>query len=414
MSATSYINQKLISFDEFRDDFNQAKSQLDLAIKKMKKKVDEGDTVAKILLYLLQGLFSILEGEKKFQEGDFKASALAFDEGEKMVSRFQRMGTSFSVQYQQQAERLDLFAKGRHAEALALQKETSLDDKIAQLLEAKNSYTLEAEINEQMEKYLLNYNARARTNFAQALVDRLKGQDWLRKNYLREAKKKHLEAYRSFSIAAYFNPNFKNWVQEQEDLIDNTLKRLLVSKAQKIWGEAYELSSEGLFLVSSEKCKIASKLYERASKLTNESIESKRWLGTSHMLKSNMYEARANELLKNKNDPEQAAQQFNLASQAMEHAVTTYPARGADQTPRKRWEIQQHYYLGLHFYSQGIFHLDNEKYSQAITHFKQAQELFSTSLKIAQEIEEQKLIKLLQKSLAEAKGYIGMCKTVLD
>ncbi|MBD3192228.1 MAG: hypothetical protein GF308_16425 [Candidatus Heimdallarchaeota archaeon] len=414
MSATSYVDHKLISFDEFRDDINQMKSQLDLAIKNLKKKTDEGDTVAKILLYLLQGLFSILEGEKKFQEGDFKGGALAFDEGEKMINRFQRMGTGFSVEYQQQAERLDLFAKGRYAESLALQQETTFDDKITQLLEAKNSYTLEAEINKRLNEYLLNYNARARSNFTQGLVDRLKGENWLRKNRLREAKQKHLEAYRSFSIATYFNPSYRNWVQEQEKLVNNTLKRLLVTKAQKIWGQAYDLSSEGLFLASSEKCNIASKLYKRASNLTNEPIESKIWLATYYMLQSSRHEAQANESLKNRNDPAQAAHYFNLASEAMEQAVTSYPTRGADQASRNRWAVQQQYYLGSHFNSQGISKLDQEDYEQAITLFEQAQQIFSASLKTAQDIEEKTLIKLLEKSLAEAKGYIGMCKTVLD
>jgi len=38
--------------------------------------------------------------------------------------------------------------------------------------------------------------------------------------------------------------------------------------------------------------------------------------------------------------------------------------------------------------------------------FNKADEIFEAALTIAEEIDE--------KSLAEAKGYIGMCKTVLD
>ena len=46
--------------------------------------------------------------------------------------------------------------------------------------------------------------------------------------------------------------------------------------------------------------------------------------------------------------------------------------------------------------------------------FNKANEIFEAALKLAEDIEESSLIKFIQKSLAEAKGYIGMCKTVLD
>ena len=72
------------------------------------------------------------------------------------------------------------------------------------------------------------------------------------------------------------------------------------------------------------------------------------------------------------------------------------------------------YYHGYFYQAEGIFYLDEEKFEEALTLFAQATEAFQNGLKDAVESRDEGLKTLLEKSLAEANGYIGMCKTVLD
>ena len=127
-----------------------------------------------------------------------------------------------------------------------------------------------------------------------------------------------------------------------------------------------------------------------------------------------MYEAKANEFIKNKNDAKSAVRQFELASKAMKEAIDNYPKGDEDKTILKRWGAQMNYYHGYFYQAEGIFNLDEEKFEEALTLFAQATEAFQNGLKDAVESRDEGLKTLLEKSLAEANGYIGMCKTVLD
>ncbi|MGC9780021.1 MAG: hypothetical protein HZR80_12320 [Candidatus Heimdallarchaeota archaeon] len=414
ISNATDTNYTLFSFDEFRTNLQDAMTRIDSTIKTFKAKDEAGESVAKIYLYLYQGIFAIIGAEKKYRTGDYNSAANEYSEGGKMITRFQRMSTGFTIEFQQEAERLDLFAKGRLFECQALKKGTKLDDQIANLIEAINSYTLEVEIVEKIKKLLPIYNAKARTNFAQGLVSRLEGQKAVTEKDIRLAKRKHLDAYRLFVTATYYNPSYSIWVSEQNNTIKTTLNFLVKEKASKIWGLAYRLSIEGKFTESGEKCKFASKLYARASKLSSDSKDSTLLMAYSHMLIASMYESNANELLKNKNDAKGATRKFELAFNAMKKAIEMYPKRDVDELIAVRWSAQMQYYHGHFYQSQGIFNLDNEKYTEALDFFNLANDAFQKGLKEAEKTKETSLLKLLQKSVAEAKGYVGMCRTVLD
>ncbi|MHA1221502.1 MAG: hypothetical protein ACTSQB_07195, partial [Candidatus Heimdallarchaeota archaeon] len=121
MSSTAIIDQyPIVNFDEFRTNLQDAMGKVDGLIKTLKKKDEEGDTVAKLFTYLYQGLFAIINAEKKYRAGDYAGAVVEFEEGGRNITRFQRMSTGFSIDYQQIAERLDLYNKGRQYECQAL------------------------------------------------------------------------------------------------------------------------------------------------------------------------------------------------------------------------------------------------------------------------------------------------------
>jgi len=407
-------SQLLFPFDEFRTNIQNALESIDLTVKDLKIKDESGDTVAKTILYFYQGLFSILNAEKKYRTGNYADAIGDLNEAEKMMGRFQRLSSNFSIEYQQEAERLDLFAKGRQSECRALKKGTSIEDQIANLLEAVNSYTLETEIISKINKPLLIYNANARLNFIQGLVHRLEGQKAFSNKDYRLAKKKHLDSYGFFIKASYYNPTYAIWVKEQNNSINDTMFTLVKDRAEKEWRRAFKLSNEGKFILSSQKCNISSKLYMQASKLAFEQREALLMKAYSHMLKASMFEAKANEFIKNNNDAKSAIRQYELAAKAMKQAVDVYPRRDDETDFIVRWEAQMNYYSGSFYQSQGIFNLDEEKFKEALDFFVQASDLFEKALQEANKTTETHLIELLEKAVAEAKGYIGMCKTVLD
>jgi len=412
ISSSSIADQEIFYYDEFRTNIQQASLQLDETIKQIKDRED--DSLAKIILYLYQGLFMIIDGEKKYRTSDYSGASNAYLAGEKMIVRFQRMSTNFPVQFQQEAERLDNFAKGRNFECLALKKGASIENQIENLLEAINSYTMEAQISEQIDRPLLKYNANARANFVRGLSFRIEGEQAFTKENFYLSKKKHLDAYRSFVKASYYNPSYSIWIKEQNDTIKNTMRVIIEQKASSYWKEAYKLSNEGKFNEQSSLCKAASKLYLRASNLAQDMKKAKILYSYSFMLKASMYEAIANDFVKNNNDAKGAIRQFELAAELMKQAIESFPQKEEDKITVGRWEAQQKYYMGNFHQAQGIFNLDSEKYQDAMQLFTQAESIFSEALKIANEIKDNTLIKLLEKSIAEAKGYIGMCKTVVE
>jgi hypothetical protein len=404
-----------IHFDEVRLNLNHAAAAIDESVKKLKIKDESGDDVAAIILYLFRGLFAIIKGEINYRAGDYAKATQEFKEGEKAIDRFQRKSTGFSMDYQQEAERLDLFAKGRYNECLALQKEASLDDKIAHLIEAMNSYSLEVEIGEEIKKPLLTYNAKARLHFIQGLLDRLRAQQAKSDDTLRKAKHKHLEAYRSFVKAAYFNPSYTSWVKGQAAEIDAVMLDILKQKASKSWGEAYEYANEGSFIESSKKCSQASKFFQRASAVASEEMEKKILQANALMLQASKFEALANEYLKNENKPANAIDYFKQAADALEQAVALYP-KSDDESMlvSNRWQAQQLFYLGNHFQCQGIANLDQEKYKEALAFFEQAMQHYEEGLVLSEKIADDGLQKLIGKAISEANGYIDMCRTVID
>jgi len=415
LSSTAIIDQyPIVNFDEFRTNLQDAMGKADGLIKTLKKKDKEGDTVAKLFSYLYQGLFAIINAEKKYRAGDYAGAVVEFEEGGRNITRFQRMSTGFSIDYQQIAERLDLYNKGRQYECQALKKGVTVENQIANLLEAINSYTLESQIVLKFKNPLLQYNAQARMNFVLGLVNRLEGQQAVVAKDFRLAKEKHLAAYRAFYKASYFNPSYSMWVKEQNKTINTTINLLVKDRASKAWGLAYSLSNEGKFLESSEQCLIASKFYKRASKLTSEKKESIIMNAFSFMLRASMFEAKANEFLKNENDAKKAVTHFELAAEAMQQAITILRKDKSQEKLVKRWDGQRKYYSGNFQQSHGIFHLDNEQYKEALGFFETALSEFEEALQDAIEIKETGLAKLLKKSIAEAKGFIGMCNTVLD
>lgn len=413
-SVASLSEKKMFYFDEFRTNLQQASISIDDKIKSLKQKDDDGDQVAKILLYLYRGIFSIIEGEKKYRQGDYIGASLEYIEGGKMLTRFQRMSTGFSLEFQQEAERMDLFSKGRNAECIALKKGTSHEDQTAALMEAANSYTLEGKIVENNNNPLLKYNAKARENFTKGLHLKFQGEQAFDGKNLRLAKKRNLGAYKSFVIATYYNPSYYIWVKEQNETLKIILRMIVEQKASVLWKEAFTLSSEGNFIDSSVKCNFASKLYRRASKLSIDGKNSKLFESYSFMLKSSMYEANANEFLKNLNDAKKATRQFELATDFLKQAIQAFPNKEEDKATVNRWEAQQEYYLGHFYQSQGIFKLDSENYQEALGMFTQGENAFEKALQKAKIVADKNLLELIQKSMTEAKGYIGMCKTVLD
>ncbi|MHA1531697.1 MAG: hypothetical protein ACTSR6_06835 [Candidatus Heimdallarchaeota archaeon] len=410
-TATEYA---LFTFDEFRSNLQETLTKLDNQIKLLIVKDHEGDSIAKVYLYLYRGLHSIITAERKYRAGDYLTAANEYGEGGKSISRFQRMSDGFAIEFQNEAERLDMFSKGRVSECQALKKGSRIEDQIINLIEAVNSYTLELEIVGKAKKPLLIYNANARANFVQGLVYRLEGQKAHTVKDFRLAKRKHLNAYRAFVTAAYYNPSYSIWVEEQNKTLKSTLNKLINDIAAKEWGRAFKLAGEGKFTESSAKCKLASKFYLRASKLATEEREALVLHAYSQMLKASMYEANANEFIKNKNDAKSAVRQFELASKAMKEAIDNYPKGDEDKNVVKRWGAQMNYYQGYSYQAEGIFNLDAEKFDEALVLFNQANEAFQNGLKDAVESRNEGLKNLLEKSMAEAKGYIGMCKTVLD
>lgn len=412
--STTNDSQNLFLFDEFRTNIQDAFVYIDNVIKELKIKDESGDQAAKTILYFYQGLFSIINAEKKYRTGNYADAVTDFVEAEKMIGRFQRLSSSFSIEYQHEAERLDLFAKGRQSECQALKKGTPLDFQITNLLEAINSYTLEFEIVKKMNKPLLIYNSNARKNFLQGLSHRLEGQKAFTDKDFRLAKKKHLSAYSFFTKASYYNPMYAIWVKEQNNTINNTMYTLVKNKAEGELELALKLSNEGKFIPSSEKFKISSKLHQQASKLTLEQREIMLMQAYSHMLKARMFEAKANEFIKNNNDAKSATRQYELAADSMKQAVAVYPSRDEELEFVKCWEAQMNYYIGYQYQSQGIFNLDEERFKEALEFFNQANDLFGIALQVVKDANETNLIDLIEKAIAEATGYIGMCKTVLD
>ena len=412
--TTTKKEYDFFTFDEFRSNLQDTLIKLDNQIKILKEKDSEGDATAKVYLYIYQGLHSIITAERKYRAGDYANAINEYGEGGKSISRFQRMSSGFAIEFQQEAERLDLFSKGRLSESQALKKGVRIEDQITNLIEATNSYTLEAEIVEKLKNHLQIYNAYARMNFVRGLVNRLEGQKaQVGKDYYL-AKRKHLDAYRAFVKAAYYNPSYVIWIEEQNKTIKLILNKLVNDKASKTWGVAYKLAAEGKFTESSESCKLASKLYLRASKLAEEEKDALILQAYSHMLKASMYEANANEFIKNKNDAKSAVRQFELAMETMKIAIDHYPKQDEDKNILKKWGAKMNYYQGYYYQAQGIHNLDEEKYPEALNLFNNANEAFQNGLKEAVESRDEDMKSLLEKSLAEAKGYIGMCKTVLD
>ena len=411
ISSASITEQKLFYFDEFRSNLQTVTSELDEIIKKFKEKDD--DPTVKILLYLYQGFFLILDGEKKYRTRDYNGASNSYVEGGKLINRFQRMSSGFSLEIQQEAERMDLFSKGRNSECQALKQGTTVEKQLSNLLEAINSYTLEAQIVEKINNLLMRYNAKAREYFARGLSSRIEGEQAFSDKDLRLAKRKHLDAYRSFIKASYYNPTYSIWINEQNETIKNIMKLLIEKKANTLWREAFSLSNEGKFIEQSERCNLASKLYLRASNLAVDIKKAKVHYSYSFMLKATMYEAIANDFVKHNNDAKSAVRQYELAAEALKQAIDSYPKED-DKITIQRWKAQEKYYQGNIYQTQGIFNLDSENYNDALNLFTQAEKLFLEGIKIAEEINEDALIKLLEKSVAEAKGYIGMCKTVVD
>ena len=134
----------------------------------------------------------------------------------------------------------------------------------------------------------------------------------------------------------------------------------------------------------------------------------------SHMLKASMFEANANEFIKLKNDAKSAVPQYELAADEMKQGLDIFPKREGDLETIKRWEAKMFYYKGHYFQSQGIFKLDAEEFKEALDFFNQADEHFVKALEFAEVSDDADVIELIQKAQAEAKGYIGMCKTVID
>ncbi|NHJ48726.1 MAG: hypothetical protein FK733_13155 [Asgard group archaeon] len=401
----------LISYDEFRTNIQDIQTTTDNIIKDLK---DKGDPAARSVLSYYQGLFSLINAEKHYRAGSYNEALTDFTDAEKKIEEFQKMGTGLTVEYQQKAERLDLFTKGRQSECKALIKGAAIDDQIANLIEAVNSYTLEIEIVSKLKKPVLTYNAEARKNFLQGLIYRLEGLQAENQKDFRLAKKKHLDSYGFFTKAAYYNPTYTVWIKEQDNTIKKTMFDIVKAKAEKEWSRAFKLSNNGSFLESSEKCRASSKLYLRASTLALEQRDKLLMESHSHMLKASMFEAKANEFIKIKNDAKSAVPQYELAAEEMTHGLDIFPKREDDKQMIKRWEAQLFYYKGHYFQTQGIIKLDAEEFKEALDLFNQAEEQFVKALEEAEISSDPDTFELVEKAHAEAKGYIGMCKTVLD
>ena len=189
---------------------------------------------------------------------------------------------------------------------------------------------------------------------------------------------------------------------------------IIEQKASTQWKDAFKLSNEGKFEEQSKLCNSASKLYLRASNLSADIRKAKLFYSYSFMLKASMHEAIANEFIKNKNDAKGSARPYELASEAMQQAIESYPHKDDDKATVLRWEAQKHFYKGNSLQSKGIHNLDSENYSEALGFFNEAEKIFGSALSAGEKAEDEALIKLIQKSIAEAQGYIGMCKTVME
>ena len=414
MPVTSHNPHPLPKFDEFRTNIQKALTYFDGVIQNLKANADSSDSAVKVYLYLYQGLFSIIEGEKKYRSGEYGEAYSNFIEGDKMIKRFQRMSSRFSKEFQQLAERLSLFSKGRHFECAALKKGTKIEEQLANLKKAVKSYVDEIALVETIKDFIMLYNVKARANFVTGLVLSLEGHSAIKNSNLQLAKEKHLEGYRYFTLASYYNPAYQIWVTEQNNALRTTMNLLIKDKAAKVWGQAYAYSNEGKFIESSESCNIASKLYKRASKIALDKKSAMMMSGYHYMLRASMFEAKANNLIKNKNDAKGSIRQFELAADAMKKAVDALPKMEGKQDIQSRWSAQWSYYQGNYYQSQGIFNLDSEKYPDALKLFNQADKEFQKAMKEAEQTKDAGLKKLLKKSIAEAKGYIGMCRTVID
>ncbi|MEA2069819.1 MAG: hypothetical protein U9O98_00860 [Asgard group archaeon] len=414
MSLRQEITKNFIYFDDARTNFQQVSTTINTTIKELKKEDEKGNDSAKVLLYLYEGLYSLIEAEKKYRSAEYSRALKEFEEANKMINRFQRMSSGFSIEFQQEAERLDLFINGRIAECHARAQNTTLSDKKPHLLEASNAYTLEAEVVEKTDKFLLAYNALARAQLAQGFLRKLEGEQALSTDHLRHAKRKLLDAFNHFIKAAYYNPSYTPLVTETDNMIDSVMKNLIINKANVLWKKAFEYSNVGNFLESSNASLKAAKLYERASKLEDSTKEQKKKIAHSFMLKASSFEAEGNENLKNQNNAGLASRPFERAAKMMKNAIEAYPQRDKEDKLYMRWEIQEKYYQGLFEEVQGIALIDKEDFSKALPFFKNAIDYLKQATKLLKKTDEKGFKKLIEKTLAEVNGYIGMCKTVLD
>jgi hypothetical protein len=413
LSRTPEVALSLIPFDEFRTNIQETIIAVDNVIKELKELEKRGHKIAKANLSYYQGLYSIMNAEKHYRTSNYIDAIAEYVEGGKQIETFQRNNTDLTIAQQQEMERLDSFTKGRQFECQALKAGTALDDQLTNLLEALNSYILEIEIANTMKKILLNYNAEARKNFVQGLIKHLEGlKATTDKNY-RLAKDKHLEAYGFFTKAAYYNPSYTLWVAEQNKIIKKTLYSVVKDSAEKNWEEAQSLTNNGSFIESSEKFLIASKLYARACMLAHEQKEALLMQAHSHLLRANMYEAKANDFIKMKNNAKDAAPQFEFAAEAMKKAIASYPVRDDETEFVEQWKTLMHFYIGHKHQSKGIVNLDQEQFKEALDFFTEAEKEFQIAMQAAEKSGEGPLISLVDKAIAEANGYIGMCKTVL-
>ncbi|MFW9922425.1 MAG: hypothetical protein ACFFDW_03955 [Candidatus Thorarchaeota archaeon] len=414
ISTAVTAETSLIHFDEFRSNLAQISTKIDEIIKNLKKKDDSGNSNAKTFLYFYEGLFLIVEGEKKYRNNDFSGASLDFTEGGKAITRFLRLAATFPEAFRLEADRLERFSKGKSSECLALKHGTKIENQIDYLEKAMNAYISEIEIANTQQNPLLSYNSKARENFVLGLIYKYKADSEFNNKNLRAAKSENLKAYRYFVKAAYFNPSYSKWVTEQNNAIKRVILLLVENQASALWKDAYSLSNEGKFTECERKCYFASKLFLRASNLASDMKTAKQFYSYSFILKASMYEAKANEFTKNLHDVKSSIRQFELASNSLKQAVESYPIKDEQDSTIKRLKAQQQYYLGQHYLSQGIYNLDSEKYQEAIELFTQAENSFNKAMELAEIAEEKRLINLIEKSIAEAKGYIGMCKTVLD
>ena len=99
-SISTDTEYSLFTFDEFRTNLQDAMTRIDNTIKVFKAKDEAGESIAKVYLYLYQGIYAIMGAEKKYRAGDYNTAANEYGEGDKMITRFQRMKLLISYQKQ--------------------------------------------------------------------------------------------------------------------------------------------------------------------------------------------------------------------------------------------------------------------------------------------------------------------------